>query len=166
MNAKKEEIEILLACHGLASPAVGGTGSAAAATGGRIADLTIERTAEGPQLGLAVDGGRSDAPLPHERQAALAIVADLRAKARLPDDASFEHMLADLLVKAAKLFEDSGATKLEFASLHLHPSSYHIGEVTLLHDKPLHLTPRLAGDSHDRRAIFDHRHGDSTKFPK
>jgi len=166
MNAKPEEIEILLACHGLASPVVHGSDCAAAATGGRVANLTIERTDDGPHLRITVGDYRCDAPAPRERQAALAVVADLRAQGSLPGDVSFEHMLAGLLLKAAKLFDDSGATKVEFASLHLHPSSYHIGDVTIVHDKPLHLTPRLEPDSHDRRASFDHRHGDSTTFPK
>lgn len=166
MEATREEIDILLACHGLSSPAVAGTDSAAAATGGRVADLQIERTGDGAQMHLQVGEGRCDAPAPRDRDAALAIAETLRADARLPHDASFEHMLADLFYKASKMFADSGATRLAFSPLHLHPASYHIGHVTLLHEKPLHLTPRLEHDSHDRHAVFDHRHGDSTKFPK
>lgn len=166
MNATKKDIEILLARHGIASPEVGGADVAAAAHGGRIGHLTIERAGAAAHLAIEVGGGRCEAPAPHDAAEAMAIVHRLREDARFPDDHSFEHMLADLLLKASELFEDSGATHLEFASLHLHPTAYHIGAVTLLLDKPLHLKPRLDHDSHDRRAIFDHRHGDSTEFPK
>ncbi len=166
MNATKQDIEILLARHGIASPQVGGADVAAAAHGGRIGHLTIERAGATAHLVFEVGSGRCEAPAPHDAAEAMAIVQRLREDARFPDERSFEHMLADLVRKATELFEDSGATRLEFASLHLHPTAYHIGEVTLLVDKPLHLKPRLDSDTHDRHAIFDHRHGDSTEFPK
>jgi hypothetical protein len=66
----------------------------------------------------------------------------------LPHDPSFERMLAELLLRASKLFENAHATKLEFSFV-----TYHIGEVTLLTDKPLHAEAR-------------HRHGDSTTNPR
>jgi hypothetical protein len=84
----------------------------------------------------------------------------------ISDDRGFEHMLADLLLKITKLFDQCGATRLELSPLRLHATSYHIEKAAPLHEKPLRITTRLEPDSHDRRAVFDHRHGDSIKNPK
>jgi hypothetical protein len=166
MRATDDEIARLLARYKIAPLAVRGSDSMKASRGGRMANLCIAREDGAERLILTVAGKRADGNLPHDLAGARAIVGTLRSEAALPDDPSFEEMLADLLVKAAKLFEETGATRFELSSLRLHPTSYHIGKVTLLHDKPLHVKARLEPDSHDRRAVFDHRHGDSTRFPK
>ncbi len=166
MEATKTEIDRLLERSGIAPLEIHGTDSSAAARGGREGNLCIVRSDGRDIAVLTVGNGRADGPVPHNLAEALAIVQMLRAKAAIPDDASFEHMLGDLLVKATKLFEESGATKFELGSLRLHPTSYHAGSATLIHDKPLHVGARLEPDSHDRRAVFDHRHGDSIKNPK
>jgi hypothetical protein len=167
MKATKAEIERLLASHGIAPLLVSGSDSAKAAQGGRIAQLRIEQDEDRPSLlTIAIAGHSAQSPVPHDLGDARAVVASLRAQGALPSDSSFEHMLADLLLKASRLFEDSEASRLAFSRVHLHPSSYHVEEVELIHEKPLHTEARLAPDSHDRRAVFDHRHGDSTEFPK
>jgi len=166
MRATDNEIARLLARYGIAPLAVRGSDSMKAARRGRMANLLIAREENAEILTLTVGGKRTRSNRPHDLAEARAIVVALRSAAALPDDPSFEHMLADLLVKAAKLFEETGATRFELSSLRLHPTSYHIGKATLLHDKPLHIKARLEPDSHDRRAVFDHRHGDSTKNPK
>ena len=166
MKATNGEIEQLLARHGIAPLAMRGSDSMEAARGGRAASLCIAREGNAEILTVTVGGKRAGGNPPHGIAEARAIVEALRSEAALPNDRSFEHMLADLLVKAAKIFEETGATKFEMSSIRLHPTSYHIGEATLIHDKPLHVKARLESDSHDRHAVFNHRHGDSTKFPK
>lgn len=166
MKATQKEIEELLASHKISPVEIAGTSSAQAAGGGRPASLSIVRREEGAVLSFTIGDVLAQSLPPRDISEARRIVSKLRAEARLPEDASFEHMLAELLVRISDMFEDSGATKLEFESLRLHPSSYHIGKVTLLHDKPLHLKARLEPDSHDRGAVFSHRHGDRTRFPK
>jgi hypothetical protein len=105
-------------------------------------------------------------PWPSERSGQFVKNRSADVDRRLPRDASFHHMLAEPLLRASKLFEDARATKLEFSLLRLHPSTYHIGAVALLAGKPLHVEARLEPDSHDRRAVFHHRHGDSTINPR
>jgi hypothetical protein len=77
-----------------------------------------------------------------------------------------ERMLAHLLVKISRMFRDCGADSLVFEAIHLHKSAYQIGKVRLASATPIHVKARLAHDTHDRHAIFDHRHGDSVEFPK
>jgi hypothetical protein len=166
MKATKDEIETLLARHHIAPPETAGTSSKAAASGGRLASLSIERRDDSAIMSLAIGNALAEAPAPKTLEGARAIVAKVRTEASLGHDPSFEHMLAELLLRASEMFEESEATRLDFTPLHVHPTSYHIGEVTLFVEKPLHLRARLEPDSHDRRAVFDHRHGDSVKFPK
>ncbi len=166
MKATATEIERLLERSGIAPLGVGGTNAAEAARGGREANLCILRTDGRDVVVFTIGSARAEGTPPRDLTEALAIVQSLRTQAAVPDDASFEHMLGDLLVKATKVYEESGATKFELASLHLHPTSYHVGKATLIHEKPLHLTARLDPHSHDNRAVFDHRHGDSLKNPK
>jgi hypothetical protein len=167
MKATETEIERLLASHGIASLGTGGGDSAEAARGGRIAELRIERRDDTESILTVTIGSHFvESRPPHDDAEAQSIIASLRSQGAIPDDASFEHMLADLLIKAAKMFEDCEATSLEFRPLHLHPASYHIGKATLIHGKALKTKARLQPDSHDRHAVFDHRHGDSTKFPR
>ncbi len=166
MKATLDQIERLLARHKIASTKVEGSDSAAATQGGWRADLTIRRRPPDDVLILTVGTAMLERSRPTDETSAGKIVEEVRIPARLPHDPSFERMLAELLLRASKLFEDAHATKLEFSFLRLHPSTYHIGEVTLLTDKPLHVEARLEPDSHDRRAVFDHRHGDSTTNPR
>lgn len=84
----------------------------------------------------------------------------------LPNDPRQVHMLEHLLVNASAMFVDSQAETLTFESIRLHETAYHIGSVVLLRNAPGHLKPRLAPDSHDRHAVFAHRHGDNPDFPK
>ena len=166
MRATDDEVAELLARYEIRPLAVHGSDSMRAAQGGRISNLCIVRKNDGGTLTVMIGDKSATADLPRGLTGACRIVERLRSQAALPNDPSLEHMLADLLVKAARLFEETGATRFELSSLRLHPASYHIGKATLLHEKPLHVKERLEPDSHDRRAIFDHRHGDSTRFPK
>jgi len=131
-----------------------------------VARLSIDRQDGEEMLELAVGEHDVKSRAPHSDEEARKIVGLLRAQHAIPDDHSFEHMLADLLLKITKLFDECGATRLELAPLHLHATSYYIEKALLLHEKPLRITARLEPDSHDRRAVFDHRHGDSIKNPK
>jgi hypothetical protein len=166
VKATVDQIERLLARHKIASTKVEGSDSAASAHGGWRADLTIQRRPPHDIVILDVGNATLERSRPTDETSARKIVAEIRIAARLPHDPSFEHMLAELLLRASNLFEDVHATTLEFSSLRLHSSTYHIGEVTLLTDKPPHVAARLEPDSHDRRAVFDHRHGDSTTNPR
>jgi hypothetical protein len=166
MKATDAEIERLLARHGIAALGIRGGDSIEASRGGWAANLCITHSGGSDTLALTISGVRAEGHPPHDLADALSIVSTLRSQAAVPDDPSFEHMLADLLVKAAKVFEETEATKFELSSLRLHPTSYHIGKATLLHDKALHVKARLKPDTHDRHAVFSHRHGDSTEFPK
>ena len=166
MKATDEQIRILLQRHGIAPLAVSGSDSAQAARGGRLGRLRLLRENGRTVLELTVGGVSTVAPPPGEPAEALAILRPLQSAHALPADESFARMLGDLLVKSAALFEDSAAVELDFSSLRLHPASYHIGSAELVTDKPLHLKARMEPDSHDRRAVFDHRHGDALKNPK
>jgi len=166
MKATDVEVARLLESHGIDPVAIGGTDTLAASRGGRVGSIAVAPREIGDVMVVTVEGKSAEAAPPQTKAEALAMVTGLRTHGAIAGDASSEHMLADLLVKTAKLYHDTGASLLEFSDLHLHPTAYHIGAVTLLHDKPLHTKARLEPDSHDRRAVFDHRHGDSTKFPK
>jgi hypothetical protein len=165
MKATRPQIERLFRSYGIA---VGGAGSDSrkAAQGGRVARLSIHRRDGDEMLTLAIGEHQVNSAAPHNDEAARAIVSLLRAQHAISDDHSFEHMLADLLLKITRLFDECGATRLQLSPLRLHATSYHIDKAALLHEKPLRITTRLEPDSHDRRAVFDHRHGDSIKNPK
>lgn len=166
MKATDVEVARLLESHGIASVATGGNDTLEASRGGRVGSIAVAPRDTGDVMVVTVEGRSAEGAPPQTQADALAIVADLRNQGAIAGDTSSEHMLADLLVKTTKLYHDTGATLLEFNDLHLHPTAYHVGAVTLLHDKPLHTKARLESDSHDRWAAFDHRHGDSTKSPK
>lgn len=166
MKATDVEVARLLESHGIAPVTTGGTDTLEASRGGRVGSIAVAPRDAGDVMLVTVEGKSAEGAPPQSQAEALEIVAELRSEGAIAGDASSEHMLADLLVKTAKLYRDTGATLLELSELHLHPTAYHIGAVKLLHDKPLHTKPRLEPDSHDRWAAFDHRHGDSTKFPK
>lgn len=166
MNATNAEIERLFAQYGIASLAPGGTSSRDAAQGGRIAQCSIARRGSLESLVVRIGEHEIERKPPADRDEALAIASDLRRKASFSEDAGFEHLVADLLVKATRLFRECEAARLELGDVHLHDSSYHIGKARLTTRKPLHVKARLQPDSHDRWAAFNHRHGDSTRFPK
>ncbi len=164
-KATPAQIERLFRNYGIAVGAAG-SDSRKAAHGGRLARLSIDRQDGDDALVLAVGEHEVKTRAPHSDEEARKIVALLRAQHAISDDHSFEYMLADLLLRITKLFDECGATRLELSSLHLHATSYYIEKALLLHEKPLRITERLEPDSHDRRAVFDHRHGDSIKNPK
>jgi hypothetical protein len=165
MKATRAQTKQLLQRYGIAV-GLGGSDSRKAARGGRVGRLSIERQDDIEMLTIVVGEHQLKSGAPRDVDDARRIVGLMRAQRTLSEDQSFERMLAHLLLKATKLFDECGATRLEFSPLHLHPTSYHIEKVILLHEKPLRITPRLEPDSHDRRAVFDHRHGDSIKNPK
>ncbi len=167
IKATNKELDRLFATHGLAPLEAEGSDSAQASRGGRIAAAFFERRSDlSAALTASVGDHRVQSDLPSDLEDARKIVASLKRQGAIPSDASFENMVADLLLRASALFDESGASSLELAPVHLHPSSYHIGGAVLLHDKPLHTKERLSHDAHDRHAVFNHRHGDSTEFPK
>jgi len=67
-----------------------------------------------------------------------------RDRRLVPDDGNFERMFADLLVKMSNAYAASGSESMEFETVRA----------------------RFASESHDRRAVFARRHGNSTRFPK
>ena len=165
MKINQVEVDRLLARHGIAS-GIGGSGSKAAATGGRIATVTVTHHGDEDVLCLMINEIHSDERCPLDETRALALVKEFQAKHAVPNDESFEHMLAKLLVKISAVYEDSGAGLLVFEGIHLHPSAYYVGDVSMYSDHPEHTPARLDSDSHDRRAAFSHRHGERVGFPK
>jgi hypothetical protein len=166
VKVSSHEIDILFERYGIAPVTPGGTDSAGASHGGREARLCLRDGAAGATLEFSVGGAAIETRAPHTDAEAVAIVQSLQTEKAVPRDASFEHMVAHLLVKATKLFEECGGTTFELSPVRLHPTSYHIENVQLVVARPLHVAPRLDPDSHDRRAVFDHRHGDSIVNPK
>jgi hypothetical protein len=166
LKVRRSEIDNLLARHGIAPLTAGGTDSQAAASGGRIANVHIARRGQGTIMSVTIDGVLATSACPLDLEHAKLVVQAFREHHLLPADASFEHMLADLLVKMSAAYVDGGAEELEFEAVHLHPTSYHIGRVNLQSATRVNATSRLAPDSHDRHAVFSHRHGDDAKFPR
>jgi hypothetical protein len=160
------EINELLARHGIAQPLIQGTSSRAAAEGGRIASIHVWRHEEGAKLSLTLQGVRAEVACPLDETHALALVESFRDSKLLPGDKSFEHMLAHLLMKIAAMYAESGAATLTMERVHLHPASYSVGAVTLTREKRETVEHRLDPDSHDRHAVFSHRHGSDQKFPR
>jgi hypothetical protein len=163
---KRREIDDLLARHGIAALTSSGTDSQASARGGVVATVDIVPNDAAPFMRVSIGGIAATGHCPLDHVRAAAIVRALRKSCHMPSDASFDHMLANLLVKLSGLYVDSGAKKMSISDLHLHPTSYHIGQLSIDRATRGHLIPRLDPDSHDRHAVFAHRHGDSTEFPK
>jgi hypothetical protein len=147
MKATDVEVARLLESHGIDPVAIGGNDTLLASRGGRVGSVVVAPRDSGDVMVVTVEGKSAQGVPPQTQAEALALVATLRGEGAIAGDTSSEHMLADLLVKTAKLYHDTDATLLEFRDLHLHPTAYHIGAVTLLHDKPLHTKARLESDS-------------------
>ena len=160
------EIERLLARHGIAGPEVAGSDSREAAIGGRLAQIHFAKHEDGTVATVTIAGIQSTAKCPLDHAGALALAGRLQERHAIGSDGSSAHLLANLLVKLSEAFADSAAEAAIFEDVHLHQASYHIDRVILKHAEPLRFEPRLAPDSHDRHAVFSHRHGDSTEFPK
>jgi hypothetical protein len=165
MATKRSEIDALLAHYGIKPIGTRGTGSQEAA-GGQLATISVERAEEGPVITVTIGGLHATGACPLDRTGALAILETLRSGHLISGDQSLEHMVANLLVKISEMYVDSDAERIIFESVHLHPTSYYIGRVQLKLSAPLHARKRLLPDAHDRHAIFSHRHGDNTRFPK
>jgi hypothetical protein len=160
--AKDSDIAELLARHGIAPPC----GERAGDLGGRIADVHIGPDDNGvPMMSVALDGIRVASRCPLDREHALAMIASLRDAQRLPDDVSFAHMLANLLINMSRVYTDSRAQALAFESVHLQPTDYAIRRVRVV-GRPPHAKHRLASDAHDRNAAFSHRHGEDVRYPR
>lgn len=166
MKATDAQVAQLLERYGLAPPAIGGSDSLAASKGGHIGLLRLFRDDAGAKLEFTLGRTRVTAEPPHNLDQAAIIVGDVRSKAAFAHDPSFEHMIAGLLLKATTLFDQCAASCLELRSLHLHPTSYHIGGATLVHSKPIRVKAPLDGKSRDVRSIFSVRHGASMRPPR
>lgn len=166
MKATDAQVGQLMERYGLAPPSIGGSDSLAASQGGYIGLLRLLRDDAGAKLEFTVGRTRVTATPPQRLDEAQRIVAELRSKAALPHDPSFEHMLAGLLLKATTLFDQCAASCFELRSLRLHPTSYHIGGATLVHSKPIHVKAPLDRKSRQVRSVFSVRHGESMRPPR
>jgi hypothetical protein len=151
----------LLARHGIASPTEHSPGE-----GGRIAGVLVVKDGAGAILTATIGNVSASGTCPIEEADALQLVRSFRGRGLPAADPALERMFAHLLLKISALFFDCAAEVVEFDSVHLHQSAYQIGKVRISGAPPLHVKARLAHDTHDRHAIFDHRHGDSITFPK
>ena len=166
MRASDAQLAQLLERYGLAPPAIGGSDSLAASRGGHIGLLRLLRDDAGAKLEFTLGRTRVTAEPPHSFEEAKQIVDQVRSEAALPHDSSFEHMVAGLLLKATTLFEECTASCFELRSLHLHPTSYHIGGATLIHPKPIRVKAPLDGKSREVRSVFSVRPGASMRPPR
>jgi hypothetical protein len=163
----KREIDELLARHRLSPTQASGSDSMAAARGGIIGSVDIG-LADGRQPVMHVAIGRSSVAgrCPLERMHAQSLVAAFRRKGLLPEDPSFEHMVANLLERICQMYFDARLESLSIGELRLHPTAYHLGRIVAHRTSDFRAKPRLDPDSHDKRAVFAHRHGDDVRFPK
>ena len=165
MKLTRSELDELMARHGLAPLIPGGTDASEAARGGILATVDIA-PGEVALMRVGIEGVTATGRCPLDFVHASGIVEEFREGRLLPHDTSFQHMFAHLLMKLSELYVASGANMLSISELHLHPASYHIEDLAIDGAGPRRLARRLEPDSHDRRAVFSHRHGDSVKFPK
>jgi hypothetical protein len=163
----KEEIDELLARHRLHPNQTSGSASKAAAEGGVLASVYVG-LADGKQPVMHLAVGRSSVasrcPLDHIH--AQSLVAAFRRKGLLPEHPSFEHMLVNLLARISEMYFDGHLETLSIGELRLHQAAYHLGRIVAHRSSGFRLKPRLEPNSHDRRAVFTHRHGDDVRFPK
>jgi hypothetical protein len=118
----------------------------------RPARLLLRRKNGNATLELTIDNVTAKAQTPLDIEGALAVLRPLQAALGVPGDVTFTRTAGDLLVKAAKLFEESMATKFELSSMRLRPTPNQIDGAALVADKPLHLKTRLKPLSLDRNA--------------
>jgi len=164
-SVSRADIDRLLRRHGIASTAVKGSDTEAAAKGGRIASIAVARNDGRDVLSLTMGETRMEASCPLDEGRASSLVHSLQEQKKLPaDDGSFVRMLVDLLVKVSQMYAESEAYSLTLDSVHLHPDSYHIGRVVMLRETPLHVAPRRESEGKDRRATFSQRHRTDQRF--
>ncbi len=165
ISVPQTDIDRLLERHGIASTAVEGSDTQAAATGGRVATIAVARIDDRSVISLTIGQTRLEGPIPLDAAQARTMVEGLKMHQQLPGkDPSFERMVIDLLLKISEMYVESGAHSLLFESLHLHPASYHIGHVIMRCETPVHVKPRRESEGSDRRVTFTQRHRTDQRF--
>lgn len=165
ISVPRADIDRLLERHGIASTLAEGTDTQAAATGGRVATIAVSRSEERTVISLTIGEVRMEGPIPLDATQARSMVERLQSHQKLPaKDPSFDRMVIDLLLKISEMYAESGAHSLTFESVHLHPTSYHIGSVAMQCETPLHVKPRRESEGVDRRATFTQRHRTDQRF--
>ena len=146
--ATDSDIRELLMRHGIAPLAVAGSGSAAASAGGTIATIRVAREGSQAHISVTIDDVRASRPCPLDLANAASLVQSFRGKVIPAHDESFDRMFEHLLMKISAMYVDTGAESLDFESVHLHQSAYHVGSVRLESIAHLNVKPRLEHDPH------------------
>ncbi len=158
------EIDELLTRHGI--PQVADDDASLADSGGVVANISIRRTGDESYMTVMINELSSIDLRPVDEERALALVRRFRGHGLPAGETRLEHMFAHLLLKLSELYDESKALTLRCDLVHLHPTSYRIGKVRLQLAAPLELKDRLSPHEHDRHAVFSHRHGSRSTFPR
>jgi len=165
ITVARADVDRLLERHGIASTAIQGTDTQAAASGGRVATITASRPEDGSLMTVTIGETRAEGPIPLDETHARSMIDVLQSHQQLPaKDPSFDRMVIDLLLKISEMYVQSRAHSLVFESVHLHPASYHVGRVVMRCEAPLHVKPRRETNGNDRRVTFTQRHRTDQRF--
>lgn len=158
------EIDELFKRHGIVPVASDHEGINS--SGGIVTNIYIARGSEGPYMTVMINDITVIEPCPLDEAHARSLVERFRTHGMPAHDTRVEHMFANLLLKLSKLFTECEAVTVRCDLVHMHPTAYHIGKAHITLGAPLSQKDRLAKHSHDSKAVFAHRHGDSTEFPR
>lgn len=141
-------ISRILNRYDLASTDIHGSSTARAAHGGLLAIVDVARLADSSGL-MRVQIGDRDmfAHCPVTQERADELVRRFQDENTVPQDFSFAAMFANLLTKISKLYVESGARTLSIRRLHLHPTSYHIDDISMEPKSVLYVKPRRIPNS-------------------
>lgn len=88
---------------------------------------------------------------------AAAMVEQLRTAGMVPLGESVSAMLANVLVQAAKLYEQESLAALALDPIFIRTNDYRVANVTIDARKKTAVKKRLAGAAHDAGAVFPYR---------
>jgi len=106
---------------------------------------------------LAHNGYRTERLMPLGEFEASAMVEQLRSEGMVPLNESASAMLANVLVQAARMFEQEGLAAIALDPLLVRPNDYRVAGVTIDAHKKTTVKKRLAGAAHDAGAVFPYR---------
>jgi len=104
--------------------------------GGKVGTISVSLDSCDPVMVVSVEGARAASRCPVDALHAALMIEALRNQHALYDEDGFERMLGELFIAVSRMFLESGASRLAFESMRLHPASYHAGRVTMRYRTP------------------------------
>jgi hypothetical protein len=119
----------------------------------------FQNAAKSKLLAIVIGTRRQIRECPVSESEAQSMVAELLEVRALPKDASFGNLVRHLIVVFSNMYVESGIDAFNFASVHLHATSYEVGKGQVWRTQPLHIRPRRKRNEPVFHSSFPHTPG-------